>query len=43
VRQRIAIAEVEEEQGRRIADHVVVNDDLDRAVEEVAGILRKYR
>jgi guanylate kinase len=43
VRQRVAIAEVEEVQGRRIADHVVVNDDLDRAVEEVAGILGKYR
>jgi guanylate kinase len=39
----VAIAEVEVEQGRRIADHVVVNDDLDRAVEEVVGILQKYR
>jgi guanylate kinase len=43
IRQRVAIAEVEVEQGRRIADHVVINDDLDRAVEEVAGILQKYR
>jgi hypothetical protein len=26
-----------------LADHVVVNDDLDRAVAEVAGILATYR
>ena len=29
--------------GRRLAHHVVVNDDLDRAVAEVAGILHGYR
>ena len=26
-----------------MADHVVVNDDLDRAVEEVAAILEQHR
>ena len=32
-----------EQIGRTLADHVVVNDDLERAVGEVAGILGKYR
>ena len=36
---RLAIADDEVEQGRRLADHVVVNDDLERAVGELAGIL----
>jgi guanylate kinase len=40
---RIAIAEQEERTGRDLAHHVVVNDDLDGAVEEVAGILAGYR
>ena len=40
---RLAIAGDEEERGRRLATHVVVNDDLDRAVEELAGILRRHR
>ncbi|HVF76572.1 MAG TPA: guanylate kinase [Acidimicrobiales bacterium] len=40
---RIAIAEEEEAIGRTLAHHIVVNDDLDRAVEEVAGILDSYR
>ncbi len=40
---RLALSEQEEEQGRRLAAHVVVNDDLDRAVEELAGILLSYR
>ncbi len=39
---RLALGEHEEAVGRRMADHVVVNDDLDRAVEEVAGILERY-
>jgi len=43
VQRRLAVGETEERIGRHLADHVVVNDDLDRAVEEVAGILRKYR
>lgn len=40
---RLARAPMEEESGRRIADHVVVNDDLDRAVDEVARILASHR
>jgi guanylate kinase len=40
---RLARADMEESIGRRIADEVVVNDDLDRAVGEVAGILEAHR
>ena len=43
VQRRLGVAEAEEQIGRTLADHVVVNDDLDRAVSEVAGILAKYR
>jgi guanylate kinase len=43
VARRVAKAEQEEAEGRRLARHVVVNDDLDRAVDEVAGILAGYR
>jgi guanylate kinase len=43
VAKRIAVAAEEERAGRELADHVVVNDDLDRAVDEVAGILARYR
>ncbi len=37
------MAAEEERRGRGIADAVVVNDDLDRAAREVAGILDRYR
>ena len=40
---RLAIAGEEEERGRRLASHVVVNDDLERAVDELAGILAESR
>ncbi|MDQ3570076.1 MAG: guanylate kinase [Actinomycetota bacterium] len=43
VAERVARAVAEEEVGRRLAQDVVVNDDLDRAVEEMAGILDGYR
>jgi guanylate kinase len=43
VRRRLAQAAEEEAEGRRLAHHVVVNDDLERAVREVAGILQSYR
>ena len=43
IRSRLELAEIEVAEGRTIADHVVVNDDLDRAVAEVAGILAGYR
>ena len=43
VQRRLALADIEVNGGLEIADHVVINDDLDRAVEEVAGILDGYR
>ena len=43
VRQRVEAGRQEVERGRRLADHVVVNDDLGRAVEEVAGIIAAHR
>lgn len=43
IRERLALTDQEERRGRRIADAEVVNDQLDRAVEEVAGILAGYR
>lgn len=43
VARRVEVGRVEVERGRRLADHVVVNDDLDRAVGEVAGIIAAHR
>lgn len=43
VARRLAAAEAEEAEGMALAQHVVVNDDLRRAVEEVAGILARER
>jgi len=43
VRRRLELAASEVAEGRTIADHLVINDDLDRAVAEVAGILAGYR
>jgi guanylate kinase len=43
VAKRLAGAEQELAEGRRLAHHVVVNDDLARAVEEVTGIIGRYR
>lgn len=43
VRRRLEIGALETESGTRMADHVVVNDDLDRAAAEVADIIRKRR
>ena len=43
VAERVARAVEEERTGRRLAHDVVVNDDLDRAVEEMAGILERHR
>jgi guanylate kinase len=39
-RRRLEVGREEERLGRQIADYVVVNDDVDRAAREVAGILR---
>ena len=36
------VADEEERVGRKLAQHVVVNDVLDRAVAEVAGIIASY-
>ncbi|HEX9682358.1 MAG TPA: guanylate kinase [Acidimicrobiales bacterium] len=41
--ERLAMAEAEEEAGRALADHVVVNHDVAVAVEEVAGIVAAVR
>jgi guanylate kinase len=43
IRRRLAGAPAEEEAGRALADHIVLNDDLDRAVGEVAAILESCR
>ncbi len=43
VAQRLALADAEETKGRLLSDVIVVNDDLDRAVAEVAGILASRR
>jgi len=43
VAKRLALADLEEAKGRALADAVVVNDDLDRAVTEVAGIVASRR
>ena len=43
VRRRLELAEYEETAGREVADAVVVNDDLARAVDEVARILETRR
>jgi guanylate kinase len=43
VQRRLALSAVEVTEGRQIADDVVINDLLDRAVEDLAGILVRYR
>jgi guanylate kinase len=43
VARRVEVGEREEQAGRQLADHVVVNDDVERATEEVLGILAAHR
>ena len=43
IARRLARADEEEANGLALADHVVVNDDLGRAVDEVVGILDSHR
>jgi guanylate kinase len=43
ITKRLQAADAEVEVGRRLAHHVVVNDQVERAVGEVAGILASYR
>jgi len=43
IARRLALAGAEEEAGTALADHVVVNDELGRAIEEAAGIVEWHR
>jgi len=43
IERRLLIGEEEEGIGRKLADAVVVNDDVERAAREVAGILKQFR
>ena len=43
VRRRLDLAAIEVAEGRAVADHVVVNDDLGRATDEVTRILDHRR
>ena len=43
VARRVAVGREEEAVGRQLADHVVVNDDLERAARELAGIIEQHR
>jgi guanylate kinase len=43
VEQRVRKAEEEEPIGRALADHVVVNDDLDRTVDEMLALIAGHR
>ncbi len=43
IARRLAVGEHETALGTRLADHVVVNDDVERAAREVAGIIRESR
>lgn len=43
IAERLSRADEEEALGADLADHVVVNDDLSRAVAEVAGIVEAHR
>lgn len=40
---RLARADAEEAAARALADHVIVNDELDRAIEEAAAIVEFHR
>ncbi len=43
VARRLALGEHEVERGRALADEVVVNDDLERAVDDLAAIVDRAR
>jgi guanylate kinase len=42
VARRLAVGMAEEQAGRHMTTHIVVNDDVDRAAREVAGIIERY-
>jgi guanylate kinase len=43
VKRRLSVGAEEDRQGRQVADYVVVNDELERATEELADILGRCR
>jgi guanylate kinase len=43
IARRVAKADEEEAAGRALADHVIVNDDLERAIDDAVGILERHR
>jgi guanylate kinase len=43
IARRLAVGEREMSDGTRMADHVVVNDDVDRAAREVADMIERRR
>lgn len=43
VQRRLELGEQEDRVGRAMAEHVIVNDDLEQAVKELAGIVGYYR
>ncbi len=43
IEKRLRKAEAEELVGHEIANHIVINDTVERAVAEVAGIVERYR
>jgi guanylate kinase len=43
IARRLAVGDDEESLGSRLADHVVLNDDVERAAREVAGIIAERR
>ncbi len=43
IRRRLARADEEEAAGRSLADHVVLNDDLESAIDQAVGIVESYR
>ena len=43
VQNRIELGKLEEAEGFEIASRVVVNDDLDQAVRDLAGIVEEFR
>lgn len=43
VKRRIALGSEEEAEGRKLASHLIVNGDLEAAVEEVSAIIEEAR
>lgn len=43
IARRLSLGEQETDVGTRIADHVVVNDDVERAASQVGGIITRCR